>query len=286
MDVSEFTDLVVVSSASWLAKDFAAPGTINVVPSLGFELPSCNPLTTAWWCSGIFAARADATGVTLPLLSAGPRWMDTLPFEWTGRKISSMPLSIAKELFTGGFIKPAEIKVGRFPANVYQDTHLSSARTLFLNDVGEANLPDTTIMSVSEPVEYVEEYRCFVAQGQVTAVSAYLIHGITWDAMDEGAHPEGCNKAVDFTNAMLAGLGSEAYPPGFVVDVGLDSSGRWSVIEANASWSSNPYHSDMSGVIESVLAAHDAHGKHQRWAWKIDPYHKLYARPLPLGKEK
>jgi hypothetical protein len=103
---------------------------------------------------------------------------------------------------------------------------------------------------------------------------------MTWDGLDPEDHRLGCRDASEFTSQFLQSIGPEAHPPGFVVDVGVDADGNWSVIEANASWSSNPYHADMTGVIKSVLASHDVAGDYPQWAWTIDPYHKRYARQL------
>lgn len=278
--MGKFSNLVVVSSASWLAKDFRAPGTINVIPEIGFDLPRLDPKTTAWWCSGSYAARAAATGGRLPLLSAGPHWLDTIPLQWRQRNVTSMRVADVAERFKDGFIKPAEIKVGTLPARIYSGSNGTSAAEEFLRDARDAGLPDGSWLSVSDPMNYVREYRCFTVDGTVTAATPYLINGMTWDGLEPDADPEGRREASVFVEQLLADLGAEGHPPGFVVDAGVDDQGRWSVIEANASWSSNPYHSDMAGVIESVLASHDVDGNYPQWAWQIDPYHEKNARKL------
>lgn len=272
--MADFRNLVVVSSAAWLAKDFAAPSVVPIVPEVGFDLPRLDPMTTAWWCSGSYVARAAATGLVLPLMSAGPHWLNTIPYEWRGREVDSLQLSEVAARFTSGFIKPAEIKVNSLPAKVYDSA------SEFLNDAHAAGIPEDSWLSFSEPVNYVSEYRCFTAHGKVTAATPYLIDGMTWDGLEPDADNQGRAKATEFVESLLAQLGPEGHPPGFVVDAGVDDQGNWSVIEANASWSSNPYHSDMAGVIESVFAAHDVDSKYPQWAWQIDPYHKKNARKL------
>lgn len=272
--MTEFERLVVVSSASWLAKDFSAPSVITVIPEVGFDLPRLDPKTTAWWCSGSYVARAASTGLIMPLLSAGPHWLPTLPSKWKRREVEAIRMKEVENRFTTGFIKPAEIKIGSLPARIYRSSDE------FLQDASEVGLPDGSWLTVSEPMAYVREYRCFTAHGEVTAATPYLIDGMTWDGLDSDADGNGCSEARAFVERMLADIGTEAHPPGFVVDVGVDTDGHWSVIEANASWSSNPYHADMGGVIRSVLAAHDVDGQYPQWAWKIDPYHEKNARKL------
>lgn len=272
--MSLFENLVVVSSARWLAEDLSGAGVINVIPALGLELPKVDPETTAWWCPGNFIARAAATGVDIPVMSAGPHWLPSLGYDWRQRHVKSMRLSEVPLRFTGGFIKSAEIKINALPARVY--TNVGA----FLCDARDARLPEESWVQVSEPMNYLREYRCFIANGQVTAATPYLVDGSTWDALEPDSDEQGVHAASAFVNSMLAEIGTNC-PPGFVVDAGLDDRGRWSVIEANASWSSNPYHSDPAGVIESILASHDVDGVHPEWAWSIDPYHRRYARPLP-----
>jgi hypothetical protein len=206
--------------------------------------------------------------------------MDALPYEWLLRDVTSLQVGEVLDGFNGGFIKPAEIKVGTLPARVYKGTTELSAAEEFLRDVQEVGLPDESWLTVSAPMNYVREYRCFTSQGQVTAATPYLIDGDTWDAMPADADMEGRKTATRFVDNLLSDLGPEGHPPGFVVDVGIDDQGRWSVIEANASWSSNPYHAPMAGVIDSVLSAHDVDGDYPQWAWKIDPYHQKNARKL------
>lgn len=66
-----------------------------------------------------------------------------------------------------------------------------------------------------------------------------------------------------------------------MLDVGLLRDGSWAVVEANTSWSSNPYHADPTGVVASVLAAQGPESD-PRWAWRSDPAIDRFARPLPV----
>lgn len=246
-----------------------------MVHELGFDLPELDRSTTLWWCPGSYVARAAATGVTLPLLSPGPRWLASLPRHWLGREVIALPAAEAHRLDPGWFAKPAEVKVSALPAAVYADADG------LVRAVAAAGLEPGSWLIASEPVEYVGEYRCFIADGAVTAVSPYLISGVTWDGFDPAAASSaGALHAAEFAQAVIDDIGPGACPPGFTLDVGADRRSRWSVIEANASWSSNPYHCDLAGVLASIEAAHDAEGAHARWAWILDPYQSRRARPL------
>lgn len=286
MVMAEFQKLVVVSSAAWLARDFDAPSVVPIIPEVGFDLPRLDPKTTAWWCSGSYVARAAATGLVLPLMSAGPHWLNTVPHHWRQRNVISLRLSEVGDRLLNGFIKPAEIKVGTLPARFYAGTDDLTATEEFLRDAKAAGIPGDSWLTLSDPMNYVKEYRCFTANGKVTAATPYLIDGMTWDGMEPESDREGRDKAAAFVDELLNHVGPEGHPPGFVVDAGIDDQGRWSIIEANASWSSNPYHADMAGVIESVFASHDVDGKYPQWAWQIDPYHKKNARKLHWKEPK
>lgn len=138
----------------------------------------------------------------------------------------------------------------------------------------------------SERMAYTREYRCFIAHGKVTASSFYLatvpgVHDtdvtITWDAYDTEKCPDS-SRATAFAEEVVQVMGDDQ-PPGYVLDVGEDAQGNWSVIEANAAWSSNIYHAPAAGVIEAVLASQQP--GHPGWAWAPDPLFLERARPLP-----
>ena len=136
---------------------------------------------------------------------------------------------------------------------------------------------------LSEVVEFTAEYRCFIAPGThgaptVVAASAYLVDGQTWDAWESPAEAPDPAEAAVFAQRVARTV---VAPPGYVLDVGRLADGTWVVVEANASWSSNPYHCDPAGVVASILAAQDPNGD-QRWVWRSDPAIDRFARPLPV----
>lgn len=282
-----YDKLLVVTSARWLADDLGAADTIDVEHSLGLDAPRLDG-RTALWCSGSWATRLLKTGIEHPFLSAGPRWLTTVPPEkFLRRKVwastlGDMPYKGVEPMF----YKLAEHKHGSIPAG------LSIGRGIFQRTAGAAFdfAPGYRDLNVtgSERMAYVREYRCFIAHGKVTASSFYLatvpgINGstatITWDAYDPATCPDS-SAAAAFAEEVVEVMGV-SQPPGYVLDVGEDANGKWSVIEANAAWSSNIYHAPAAGAIEAVLASQEP--GHPRWAWKPDDLFFRRARPLPKG---
>ena len=118
------------------------------------------------------------------------------------------------------FIKPAENKW--FPANVYQPGD-SPARAQ-----GGAGLPSDLIY-VQEPVDMINELRCFVLDGQIHTASYYRIGREYCPAgTDE------CDNPAE-VEAMVADLAPH-YPRGVVLDFAYTAKGDWCFIEPNEAW--------------------------------------------------
>lgn len=281
-----YDKLLVVTSPAWVAKDLRAAGTIEVGHSLGLDAPDLDG-STALWCSWTWAMRLAKTGIEHPFLSPGPDWITTVPDEYLRRKVwagrvDGMPYKGTEPMF----YKLAEHKHSGIPAGLH------IGRGHFQRLVGTAfnYAPgyETLHYVGSEPMDYVREYRCFIAHGKVTASSFYraTVPGIydkpvsiTWDVYDAANCPDS-SAAAAFAEEFVEVMGDNQ-PPGYVLDVGEDSDGNWSVIEANAAWSSNIYHAPAAGVIEAILASQMP--GHPRWAWTPDAFFLNRARPLPKG---
>lgn len=280
-----YSKLTVVTSARWLADDLRAAGTIDVAHSLGLDVPDLTG--AALWCSGAWATRLLKTGVEHPFLSAGPAWLTRVPAEflrrnvWAGR-LGAMPYKGIDPMF----YKLAEHKHSGISAR------LCIGRGIFQRTAGAAfdfaAGYEALHVIGSDPMEYAREYRCFIAHGKVTASSFYLatvpgIHDsvvtITWDAYEPDRSPD-ASKAAAFAQQVIDAMGDDQ-PPGYTLDVGEDTDGNFSVIEANAAWSSNIYHAPAAGVIESVLASQEP--GHEDWAWAPDELFLARARALPAG---
>lgn len=288
-----YRKMLVVSSARWLAEDLAAAGTVPVEHTLGLDAPVLDG-STALWCSWSWALRLARTGISHPFLSPGPDWLARLPYEyrrrdvWAGR-IGDMPYKGMDPVF----YKLAEHKHSGIPAGFHPDR--GSFRRFAFDAFNFAPGVEDLRFIGSGPIAYVREYRCFIAHGKVEAASLYLssVPGIndstveiTWNAQDPAFARRDAAEAAVFAGTVSAALGDEQ-PPGYVLDVGLDTDGNWSVIEANAAWSSNIYHCDPVGAIRAILASQEP--GHDRWTWKPDALFADRARPLPtnsiLGRE-
>ena len=286
MSTAGFRELRVITPAAWLARDLATGTDLRVAHDYGLDAPA-DTSRTAWWAPHKFIARLAVTpGVTQPgLASPGAAWMTTLDPRWARRGLWSGPLSDVADSTLWApngalvFAKVAEIKLGRLQASVY------STAAAFLAAAGQAGVQPASQVVLSGAVAFTDEYRCFVAPGPdgepvVVASSAYLIGDVTWDFWEDAAGAPDTNAAVLFAQRVLDDPATVG-PAGYVIDVGRLADGSWAVVEPNASWSSNPYHCDPTGVVRSILVAQDPAGD-RRWAWTSDPAIDRYARPLPV----
>ena len=283
--------LTVVSSASWVARDLAAAGTIEVVPTLGLDVPDLDG--SALWASWAWALRLRAAGVDHPFLSPGPHWLPSVPERFLRRRVWSGTLAdMPYQGPVDTFYKLAEHKHAAIPAGVYLGRGVFRRTVLRAFDCAAVG---GLAYVGSEPVKFVREYRCFIAHGEVAAASFYKATlpdardstvEITWDAYESagsrGYPVSSTAEAAAFASEVVATMG-DAQPPGYTLDVGTDAEGNWSVIEANAAWSSNIYHAPVAGVITSVLASQEP--GHPDWAWTPDDLFARRARPLP-GERK
>lgn len=283
-----YDKLIVVTSASWVARELAGARTLPVEHSIGLDIPDLDG--AALWCSGSWATRLLKSGIEHPFLSVGPDWLPRVPAEFLRRKVwASKLFDLPYPGPVEKFYKLAEHKHSGIPAGV------RLGRGIFQRQIGRAFedgrgiIPDLTGLHIhgSDVMSYRDEYRCFIAHEKVTAASFYLstvagINGepvhITWDAYADRVVPPTTTEAKAFAQKVVDAMGDDQ-PPGYTLDVGVDTEGNWSVIEANAAWSSNPYLSDSAGVIKSVLASQEP--GHNQWRWRPDQVFLDRSRPLP-----
>jgi hypothetical protein len=265
--------LRVVTTAKWVADDLGKAGTIPVVHDYGLELPA-ETTGTAWWCPGRHAARLMASGVDPGFLSAGPTFTADLPWKFLRRRVWAGQLKNMPRSVGPAFYKPAEAKIESLPAKEYPYWGQ------FMQAAHAAKLHEDDYIQVSSLISYTHEYRCFIADGEVTAISPYLVNGVTWESLDPETVP-GQGTAWELAQGVANHLGPNQ-PPGYVLDVGADPSGRFSIIEANAAWSSNPYHAAAEGVVASIRASQSTSPENARWRWEPTVRLRNYAQPLPF----
>lgn len=265
-----FTSLRVVTTATWLPRDLASAGVVPVVADLGLDVPADTD-GMAWWCPSRHAARLSATAVRT--------WFTAPPAPWQASLLTatSRPTTAVRVRELGGqapvFAKVADIKHPQIPASVWP------AADALADACHRAGVPGDAWALVTDVVEdFTAEYRCFVTGRLVVAASVYLADGLTWDHWETGEQPD-ATAAAGYAQSVVDALGDDQ-PPGWVLDVGVDRAGRWSVVEANPAWCANPYHGEPAGVVRTVLAAQDPDAD-PRWAWApASP--PAWARPLPI----
>ena len=201
-----------------------------------FEVPRevAAATTPRFLHAGPSFADAVAKDLEIAPLEAPPDWLVTLPHEFTRRDITSMTLHEAYQLRTPAFIKTPNDK--QVAARIYPDgTRLPGP---------DAIDPDTQVL-VSDVLTYTSEYRIHVLDGQVHTASQYAQDGQL--KLQPASHD-----ATDFASELLTNINT-TIPSAIVIDVGSDTNGQWSVIEANAAWASGCYLADPDRVLDVVL---------------------------------
>jgi hypothetical protein len=190
----------------------------------------------------LFAAVvADELG--LALLEPPFDWLPTLPAGYLRREIRLATLGEARQHQQPAFVKPADDKC--FLASVFP-----SGQQL----PGEDVLPGRIPVLIAEPVRWEVEFRCFVLDREVVAVSPYLRRGELAQSPDGSWEDDRTEHARTFARGILADL-SVLVPPAVVVDVGVIEGRGWAVIEANAAWGSGIYGCDPAAVLPVVRRA-------------------------------
>jgi hypothetical protein len=169
-------------------------------------------------------------------------WLAKLSLEFVGRQIGFCTLKEARQLAFPLFVKPAGEKA--FEARVY-----ACADELPPDDDQQESLWVLT----SEVVEWEVEYRFFVLNGKVEAVSSYwrgevstLVNGVYEAPTQE------LQQAREFVLHLLGKKRRGFGIHGVVVDVGLLSSFGWAVVEANPAFGAGIYDCNPQRVLEVV----------------------------------
>lgn len=203
------------------------------------------------WYGGPLAADRIAADLGVGLLEPADGWLTSLPRELTRRRIMLTNLAAAWRLTSPAFVKPPSDK--SLPPAVYRDGSQ-------LPRSGRRIGPDTPVL-VSEVVQFTEEYRTFVLDGEVVCGSRYAVHG----RLDPAPlHAE----ARAFAAEVLAAA-RWTLPSAVSIDIGRLDSGRWAVVEANMPWFAQIYMASADAVLDVVLRA-------------AGPLGRVAARDLPF----
>jgi hypothetical protein len=192
----------------------------------------------------LFAA-VVADALQLALIEPQLSWLAEIPFDLRRRDIRFTDLATARSINRPAFIKPADDKC--FQARVY-------ARGSELPEI-EA-IGGTSPVLVSDPVSWESEFRCFVLEKQVAAISIYSRNGELVETEDGNwpASRSESEQALDFANSVLQD-GRATFPPAGVLDVGVVKDQGWAVVEANACWGAGIYGCDPHSVLRTLARA-------------------------------
>ncbi len=133
------------------------------------------------------------------LIGCNPDWAVHLPPEFLKRELWQTRLRDALDTITEHFVKHAVSKA--FPAAIYNRQSLAATT---------AALHPDSLVHVGEPVRWTHEFRCFVANRKVMAVSPYVYEGVivtdhdSIPAISDGERSEVCAFASPFSRRALA----------------------------------------------------------------------------------
>jgi hypothetical protein len=170
-----------------------------------------------------------------------------LPLAYRHRAVECCKFRELHRLKAPTFVKPADALDKAFDAGTYSDA--PDIRTPRGID------PDTPVL-VAEPVQWLAEYRCFVLEGKVSASSPYLSFGRpVWRPYAEGGYASKTSASVSAFCDRLFAHSQVAFPPAFVMDVGLIEDRGWAVVEFNPVWCSGLLGADPNQVLPVLRRA-------------------------------
>jgi hypothetical protein len=190
-------------------------------------------------------ARLVADRFRLALLEPPLDLLTNVPSDLLRRRVEFGQFGDVSELDRPTFLKPADPLNKAFDAGVYRS--LEQLCTPVPID------PSTPVL-IGEPVEWLAEYRCFLLEGRVAAVSPYLSFGrVAWRPYRRGEPPVGAPPEVEEICGRLSR--TAPLPPAVVVDVGLIDDRGWAVVEFNPVWCSALLGADPACVLPVLARA-------------------------------
>jgi hypothetical protein len=211
---------------------------------------------------GLYAAKLRQIGLAPNLCSPGAKWLPSLDRSITGREVLEGRITGLSDTVGQLWVKPSEAKISTIPAGLYSYDKLKQ-----LFEEGEFSLA-ISLQWTHDVLDINYEHRFFVAEGQITTGSPYLVDGRGYSLDIDTSHMQA---AQEFAEYVLLSDPTNM-PSAFTLDVGLDvATNKWLVIEANRAWSSGLYGCDptaASDVIEYSCSAAIA----DKWQWKPDSH--------------
>lgn len=181
----------------------------------------------------------------LTLVEPPEDWLPRLPAEYRRREVRLSNLGLERSNVDPAFIKPPNDK--SFPAGVYTGEQLPR------------EFDDGTAVLVAEVVAWESEFRVFIADNRVRALSIYLRDGLLQrDAGFDSSITEAA-EARAFAEAVLGDRRVEI-PRAVVMDIGVVRGRGWAVVELNAAWGSGLYGCDPASVLDVLRSAAEPTG--------------------------
>jgi len=178
------------------------------------------------------------------MVGCNPSWAVDLPPEFLKRELEQTILRDALLISQQRFVKHSVSKA--FPAAVYDADKLASET--------KSIHPDS-LVHVGEPVEWICEFRCFVSQGQVNAISPYVYDGEIVANYDSFPNVSGTemNDVRKYAESVLNHPAVQT-PEAFVLDVGIIHDRGWAVVECNECWASGIYNCEPTEVLKTLIS--------------------------------
>lgn len=164
--------------------------------------------------------------------------------EYTKRNISLVKFDDIKQpIQKECFIKPCGAKW--FEAKVFHEGEFIS---------GAPDASDDCY--ISDVVDYIDEVRCFVLDGEVLTSSLYRIDKQSYQEVE---NPEDSNLDDRIRDTPLEQYAQEIFekckglPRAIVMDFGRLKNGTWNLIEFNEAWASGLYYCDPERCFEVIV---------------------------------
>lgn len=190
---------------------------------------------------GSDVALSVASRFRLALLEPPLDLLARLPIEYRQREVEYCRFGDLRRLRIPTFVKPADALNKAFDAGIYAD----------VRDIRACPRIDAKIpVLVSEPVQWLAEYRCFIVERKVAATSPYLSFGRpVWRPYGQGGKEARPSTSVLSFCERLLSQSKRILPPAFVLDVGLIEERGWAVVEFNPAWCSGVLGADPKQVL-------------------------------------
>jgi hypothetical protein len=202
---------------------------------------------TLVYYGGTDKALEVATRFNLALLEPPFDLLAKLPIEFRRRAVEFACFGDLGRLKAPTFVKPADALNKSFDAGIYsRGDDIRAPRRVDLRSP----------ILLSEPVEWSAEFRCFILERRLAAWSSYISFGRpSWKPFGKGTITSQAPGSVSsFCERLLVKSGI-AFPPAFVMDVGMIDDRGWAVVEFNPVWCSGLLGADPSKVLAALERA-------------------------------